>query len=555
MRIYFTLLAISFSLTLSASHLISGYFTYEHIGTSTNQETYKISLFLYRDVTGITMPSNADVYFQKSNQSTTIQNMSLSQVAGTGASGSSLCNSTLGYQVYEYSGTVNLDINSAYNFAWSTCCRPGSFNNIVNPSSQGVYINTLVVTGKNAIRPYNNSITVQHAINTTYTNTAMPFEICEADPDGDSLSFQIIAPKGGNAGSLAGTAIAYNTGYSNASPLGTSGSVIVDSLNRMIVVNSSVQQNAILNIRVIEWSKDTTNTFKIMGVTEREMIFNFVTPPSNYVVSNVKLDTVIASFSADSILIETTDPVFPTYLNFDSTQLILVDPLGDTNVFISGAVPFSTNYKNFKLLLSDSLSPGIWTIYARMNNDSIGILGNCGTFLVDTMEFLVTPPPPLLVGPSDSIYGQTAIYNLLNYEYLDSASFSISNGNILFWSSDYSQFDIDWGPLNSVGEFTLVGYSYGNSDTTSITVQIHGIGIDEFPRRIIAYPQPANNHISLKYIATERLNYEIYNMLGQLTASGRVHANHIDVSMLPNGIYALKLDDEFKTLMKIEIHH
>lgn len=556
MRKYLTLLAISFSLTLSASHLISGYFTYEHIGTSGNQETYQISLFLYRDVTGISMPAMAGVYYQKSNQSTAVQSINLSQASGTGANGPSLCNSTLGYQVYEYTGTVNLDINSAYKFAWSECCRPGSFNNIVNPSSQGVYINTLVVTGKNAIRPYNNSITVQHAINTTYTNTAMPFEICEADPDGDSLSFQIIAPKGGNAGNLAGTAIAYNTGYSNAAPLGTSGSVIVDSSNRMIVVNSSVQQNAILNIRVIEWSKDTTNTFKIMGVTEREMIFNFVTPPTNYVVSNVQLDTVIANFSADSILIVTTDQVYPTNLNFDSTQLILVDPLGDTNVFINGALPLSSDYKNFKLLLSDSLTPGIWTIYARMNNDSIGIFGNCGTLLVDTMEFLVSPPPPLLVGPSDSLYGQTATYNLLHYEYLDSASFSISNGNILSWSSDYSQFDIEWGPLNSSGEFILVGYSFGNSDTTSISVQIYGIGIEEHPDNLSVFPIPANDYIIVSHSSLNTINFKIYNLLGQVALNGKVFSNQIDVSNLSNGIYVLLLEfnDETRRL-KIKIKH
>ena len=554
MRKYFTFLAVVFSMTLSASHLISGYFTYEHIGTTGNQETYQIRLFLYRDVTGISMPGTASVYYQKSNQSTAVQSINLSQASGTGANGASLCNSTLGYQVYEYTGTVNLDVNSAYKFAWSTCCRPGNYNNILNPSSQGVYINTLVVTGKNAIRPYNNSVTIQHKISTTYTNTTMPFEICEADPDGDSLSFQIIAPKGGNAGSLAGTAIAYNTGYSNAAPLGTNGTATVDSVNRMILVNSSTQQNAILNIRIIEWSKDTTNSYKIMGVTEREMIFNFVTPPTNYAVNNIQIDTVNGNFSADSIIIKTVDPIYPTNLNFDSTQLILANPLGDTTNFINGAVPLSSDYKNFKLTLTDSLTPGVWTLYARMNNDSIGMLGACGSLLVDTVEFFVSPPPPLLVGPADSIYGPTATYSLLNYEYLDSASFGISNGTILSWSNDYSQFDIEWGPMNSSGEFTLVGYSFGNSDTTSISVQVHGIGIPENLDNILIYPVPASERILLGHSSQNPISFKIYNMLGQETLSGKVVMNQIDISMLSDGIYVLLLvDTEHIRKLKIEI--
>lgn len=68
MRQVLLLLAFVFSTALSATHLITGDFTFEHQSTGANTSTYKVHL--YRDLNGINLPSSATVYYKKLSQST-----------------------------------------------------------------------------------------------------------------------------------------------------------------------------------------------------------------------------------------------------------------------------------------------------------------------------------------------------------------------------------------------------------------------------------------------------------------------------------------------------
>ena len=61
MRQVLLLFAFVLSTTLSATHLITGDFTFEHQSTSANTSTYKVTLHLYRDLNGINLPSSATV--------------------------------------------------------------------------------------------------------------------------------------------------------------------------------------------------------------------------------------------------------------------------------------------------------------------------------------------------------------------------------------------------------------------------------------------------------------------------------------------------------------
>ena len=82
MRKILIALMLLFGFQASASHLISGNFTYEFVSQSGNQRTYKINLYLYRDLTGINLPSTTTVYYKKTNQST-ISTLSLTQASVT----------------------------------------------------------------------------------------------------------------------------------------------------------------------------------------------------------------------------------------------------------------------------------------------------------------------------------------------------------------------------------------------------------------------------------------------------------------------------------------
>lgn len=78
MRKLLLLLGFVFSTALSATHLITGDFTFEHQSTGANTSTYKVTLHLYRDLNGINLPSSAAVYYKKLSQQTA-SSLSLTQ--------------------------------------------------------------------------------------------------------------------------------------------------------------------------------------------------------------------------------------------------------------------------------------------------------------------------------------------------------------------------------------------------------------------------------------------------------------------------------------------
>jgi len=548
MRNLFFVLALFVSVSLSASHLLTGHFSFEHQSTGTNTSTYKVTLHLYRDLNGISLPTSTTIYYKKLNQ-TTASSVTLSQNSSNSYNLTANCGSTFGVGVVSYEGTVTVDNNSGYDFYYSTCCRPPSISNLSSPSSQSTYITSILVTGKPAIRSYNNSPPIQPGISTAYVNNTFPYEICQADPDGDSLSFQIVPAK-----SAATTNIPYATGYSNANPLGAGNTVAIDTANRLIVVNSGIQQNSVVNVKIIEWSKDTTGTYKIMGVTEREILFNIVAAPAT-TPSSIAATGAMGLYGTQDILVSTADPVFPTSANFDSVQVQLFDGTGSSANKVVGSSPMSSSYQAFTFKTSDSLQPGPYTLVFALNpSDSSAITGLCGKRLIDTISFFVAPPPPVLVGPSDSIYGANATYNVVNYQYLDSASFSITNGTVVTWQPDYSQFDIAWGPVNGPGEFMLIGYANGNSDSATVTVQINGIGIDESLRNISIFPNPARDHINVVGMENTA-TYSITDLGGRIVAQGLLESGRIPVSELSNGTYILLLEGVQTQIQKIQIQH
>ena len=300
MRTLLATLAITLSLSLSASHLITGHFSFEHVSTGTTTSVYKVSLVLYRDVTGIAMPTSVTVYYKTLGPNGATSSVGLGQSSSGALTGN--CGSTYGIDAYTYSANVTVDNNTGYTFAYSTCCRPSAITNIANASSQSVYLSGVLVNGKPAIRSYNNSPEIQPGIATAYANTTYPFEICSADADGDSLSFQIVAVKSGASSSLSATNIAYATGYSNAAPLGGGSSVSIDTANRMLVINSNTVQNAVVNVKIVEWAQDTTNTYKIMGITEREILVNIVSPSAAPTPTLISATSASATFGENDHL-------------------------------------------------------------------------------------------------------------------------------------------------------------------------------------------------------------------------------------------------------------
>ena len=541
MRTFLTSLALALSFSLSASHLITGYMYYDYVSTNGNQITYDVYLDLYGDATGISMPATAGIYYKELNGTAAAQSVSASQF-GSSTAISGNCGSSYSVNVYTYKTTITLTKNKSYSFAFSSCCRPPTIANIANPSSQGSYIGMILVTGKADVRPYNNSVDFQPEVNTAYVGSTAAFKICSTDPDNDSLGFAIVPPKGGTASSLTSSNLTYATGYTNANPLGTGSSVSIDTNNRMLVVNSNIQQNAVVNVRIVEYAKDTTGTYKIMSVIFKEMIINVIasssTPPSS-----IEFSGAAGNYASDTITVTTSQPIYPHQANFDSTQLILVDPNGLSTNYVLGFSSLTATYNAFIFSLSDSLSPGLWTLIGALNTDSMALRGSCNKPLIDTINFFVTPPPPVLVGPSDSIYASAnTTYTLTNYQYVDSISYALSNATLISSAPDFSSFEIQWGPTNGPAAFTVYAYNGGIADTAAIDVTIHGIGINELDGSVVLYPNPAEDVIYLSGVPVHT-TFELRNTTGQLLRTGTAE-DRIDLRTLPSGTLLLTLKNQ-----------
>lgn len=551
MRRVLPLLVFFCSLSLSATHLITGHFSFEHVSTGTSTSVYRVKLVLYRDVTGVAMPTSATVYYKTLGANGVTSTVSLGQASNVALTGN--CGSTYGIQAYTYSANLTVNNNTGYTFAYSTCCRPSAITNIANASSQSIYLSGVLVTGKPAIRSYNNSPEIVPSIATAYANTSYPFEICGADPEGDSLSFQIVTVKSGSAATFSATNIAYSTGYSNAAPLGSGSSVAIDTANRMLVIQSNTLQNAVVTVKITEWAQDTTNTYKIMGFTEREILVNIVSSASAPPQALIEATSASATFGESDIYLTTSDAVFPTTANFDSVQVQLFDAYGNTTNYVTGSSALSSSYDSFKLHTSDSIMPGPWTLIFGYSADSSAITGLCDSKLIDTLSFFVAPPSPILVGPSDSIYAPSnTTYTLTNYQYADSVAYALSNASLISSAPDFNSFEVQWGPANGAASFTVYAYSGGIADTAAIDVTIYGIGIDELDGSVVLYPNPTEEFVYFRGVPAGTL-FELRSITGELVLTGNAE-NRIDLRRIPSGVLMLTLrhDKERRTYKLIK---
>ena len=549
MRKILIALVLFFGFQASATHLISGNFTYEFISQSGNQRTYKINLYLFRDITGVNLPNTAQVYYKKANQNT-VSTLSLSQAGIT--TPNNTCNATISYAVHKYSANVTLDASSVYDFAYSVCCRPMTATNLSNPSSQSIYLTTRIVSSRPSGRQYNNSIEFDNRIMAAPLNTPSSFVLNYPDTDGDSLSYQITNVKGGSSATLTPTNIAYASGHSNAAPLGPNGSLIIDSATGTMVAQSSVQQTAVVSIKVTEWDKDTTGTYKFMGITEKEFVFNFHNNTSSN-LANATVDSASANFLSDTVYVSTSHPIYPNSTNFDSVQVRLTNPTGAI-AYVLSAQPTDNSFKNFRLQSSALLTPGTWSLVFDYNVDSVSFMGACNRALVDSTTFTVDAPIILITAPADSIYGNDTItYALQHSGYVDSVQWMVTNGSIeMAFGIDSVQ--IAWGVSgNGPGELSAIAWTYGVSDTASINVTVYGIGINENELSVAVYPNPVKDILHVQ--GGVNLNYEITDYVGRTLLAGSVIDEKVSVNSLSPGRYVLRLTDGQKaTIVKFAVH-
>lgn len=225
-RALLVLIGLSFGLSpnASASHFAGGDLQYRYIGDSTNiAGQYLFILRLYRDMSGIAMPTQVTMYVCSScfpSTSFVMPQFGPAQLAPTlfdcvspGAPG------TVNMQVYEYRKVFKLPGNCA-DFVFMTealNARNGAIDNLLSP-------NNLIIGAKlnNTLGQNTSPRFVSEPVRAFCVGKNFNWAQTVIEPNGDSIVFSLIAPKGGGSGlSCNSTEYGYGAGWSKLQPIKT----------------------------------------------------------------------------------------------------------------------------------------------------------------------------------------------------------------------------------------------------------------------------------------------------------------------------------------------
>lgn len=198
-----------------ASHLLGA----DISASRTSANTYAVRLVLYRDCSGISTTSSVSISVSSTGCSaTTIQASRVSsQFLNLGCSTMpTTCNGgTLpGVEMVVYSGIYQATPNcGVISFAFSECCRSSVITNLVNPSTNSIYVSCSV----NSAISNNNTPNLPAMATLGYCNTGTQSIVNTAtDVDGDSLVYTLVNPQ-----NALNTSIPFVTPYTAANPFGS----------------------------------------------------------------------------------------------------------------------------------------------------------------------------------------------------------------------------------------------------------------------------------------------------------------------------------------------
>ncbi len=237
-----------------ASHLTGGDIVYECVG----QDSFLVTLTLFRDCSGVTAPPNAildltsgcgSVFTVVLTKDPTV--VEVSQICASMVS-SSTCNggSLFGLEAHSYSALVTLNpACNAWTLSNSTCCRNTSIVNLQNPGGLNTHLQTTLYS---STFPSNSSpYFAEFGMPTIFSGQTSQFNLGAVDPDGDSLVY-FMAPAYGVGTSM----VPYNLGYTFLQPLGGSG-VTLNSSNGQLSITPSTLGVFVVNVRVEEYDMAT----------------------------------------------------------------------------------------------------------------------------------------------------------------------------------------------------------------------------------------------------------------------------------------------------------
>ncbi|MBL7812351.1 MAG: gliding motility-associated C-terminal domain-containing protein [Bacteroidetes bacterium] len=274
LRLFIISLLCLIATQAEATHLVGGFLSYRYLGTNGTMNSYKVSLYVYRDCINDNTPNevpfdeNITLCVYTSNKrwynSFNVKLLSKRKVDPVGnTSCPEVAKACLEQGIYETNVSLPAS-NGDYHLKWERCCR-NTQNNLdddVNgtPYQGQTYYGKIPASSLRNSSPYFLDVPVPFiCINDTVTirNRAV-------DPDGDSLSYKLVTPWQGASTSNPSIdncydpmssfpTVDYTPGYSATQPFGSTGLAQIDGYNGLTTYLARKTGRYAIAIEVTEW--------------------------------------------------------------------------------------------------------------------------------------------------------------------------------------------------------------------------------------------------------------------------------------------------------------
>ena len=269
----------SFIYNSKASHIPGANITYSC--NPANPLEYTFTMTLFRKCPGTHPATMSSTYFTLTNDcGLTNPVVPIFNQVGVAVDVNQLCSSVTsncsggtqpGVWKYTYEATIILPANcNGWHLAYDLCCRDAS-SNLTGTANNNMAMSTTLNTLNS---PCNNSPVVTAApIPYACINTNFNYCLTTYDPEGDSMSFQMLAPAG-----AAQTPITHLAGFSATQPLNN---FVLDPLTGCISLNHPTIGNYVVAIMIREWDSNGLLLSEIVHDFQIMVINCVNTPPTN----------------------------------------------------------------------------------------------------------------------------------------------------------------------------------------------------------------------------------------------------------------------------------
>ena len=381
--ILFTFFIVGTLQHAKASHISGGDISYTCVG----QDSFLITVNLFRDCDGIGAPATASMNFTSTcGGSATAQLVKQNSFEISQLCPSQIPNSTCnggnwpGMEQHTYTGIVVLSPPcNTWTMSWSSCCRNDQVTNLTNPNSLSTYLYTTMYSGVDSC---NNSPTFTSLpIPYVCLNQVVNYNFGVVEPDGDSIVY-FMSPGFEDATTL----VPYAAGFTFNQPL-PGGNAVLNTFNGQLTFTPTAVGVYVIVVRIEEYDP-VTGVIKGTSIRDVQVVVQncsnlqpVIDAPGiyNFTGSGVQLDSnsvevcIGDSFSFDVAISDpdtqqTVSLFHNIYSALDSSAVVTITNGNPAVMNVKWtAAPYSPSFTSFSITGIDDACPVVGLVSGVFN--------------------------------------------------------------------------------------------------------------------------------------------------------------------------------------------